>query len=138
MGGGRTRWVNDADRELIITWCGNFWHIGHRDEAGKCKGYVSSPNDALCFEDVRDIRYYVHCTNEWVDGGPSKVRITCLDNLRRKEKWSNNYKIDPRASNHYEQIEADQARSNVEKVKEDKSTENGEEVEEDESTENTP
>ena len=74
---GRNSWVSDTNPEFVITWCGKFWHIGHREEAGKCAGYVSSPDDSLCFDSVKNINYYVHCINEWVSAVPSNLRILC-------------------------------------------------------------
>ena len=37
---GRATWVSDTDPEFVISWCGKFWHIGHRGEAGECAGYI--------------------------------------------------------------------------------------------------
>ena len=55
----RNTWINDQDPEFIISWCGQFWHIGHRGEAGQCTGYVSSPDNKLCFQSVQDIRWHL-------------------------------------------------------------------------------
>ena len=52
----RNTWINDQDPELIISWCGQFWHIGHRGEAGQCNGYVSTPDNALCFQSAQNFR----------------------------------------------------------------------------------
>ena len=52
----RNSWINDQDPEFIISWCGQFWHIGHRGEAGQCNGYVSSPDNKLCFQSAQDFR----------------------------------------------------------------------------------
>ena len=30
-------------------------------------------------------RYYVHCINEWVDAGPSRLTISCLEDGRGQE-----------------------------------------------------
>ncbi|XP_023327414.1 uncharacterized protein LOC111700661 [Eurytemora carolleeae] len=84
--GGRNTWISDTDPDFVITWCGTFWHVGHKEQAGECNGYISSPNDALCFDGVRDLRYYVHCINEWVDAGPSKLRIRCAQKIRVYKK----------------------------------------------------
>ena len=35
---GRLTWINDNDPELLISWCGEFWHIGHKTQAGQCAG----------------------------------------------------------------------------------------------------
>jgi len=115
---GRNTWVNDQDPDLIISWCGTFWHVGHREQAGECNGYISSPNDALCFEQVRDMRYYVHCINEWVDAGPSNLRVTCMDGGRRSGKISSNQnyekKIDPRTVDTDIEAEEDEMDSELE------------------------
>merc|ERR1719270_631005 len=78
---GRHSWVNDKDPELLITWCGDFWHIGHPSQAGQCAGYISSPDNIQCFERTGNFRHYVHCINEWVSAAPSKINIQCLDDL---------------------------------------------------------
>jgi hypothetical protein len=31
-------------------WSGTFWYVGHKNEAGKCSGYISSADTATCFE----------------------------------------------------------------------------------------
>ena len=35
---GRLTWIYDNDPELLISWCGEFWHIGHKTQAGQCAG----------------------------------------------------------------------------------------------------
>ena len=65
MVSNRNTWINDQDPEFIISWCGQFWHIGHRGEAGQCTGYVSSPDNKLCFQSVQDIRW--HLTVAWTE-----------------------------------------------------------------------
>ena len=52
----RNTWINDQDPEFIISWCGQFWHIGHRGEAGQCNGYVSTPDNSLCFQSAVNFR----------------------------------------------------------------------------------
>ena len=74
---GRNSWVSDTDPEFVITWCGEFWHIGHRGEAGKCAGYISSSDNTLCFESVKTVSHYVHCIKEWVSAVPSNLMIIC-------------------------------------------------------------
>ena len=78
----RNTWINDKDPEFLISWCGQFWHIGHRGEAGQCNGYVSSPDNTICFHQANTFRHYVHCINEWVDAAPSNLRMECLDGRR--------------------------------------------------------
>ena len=75
----RNSWVNDADPQFVITWCGNAWFIGGREEAGQCSGYVASSDNELCFEAARRFSYYVECIREWVDGEGSKLKVHCLD-----------------------------------------------------------
>ena len=29
---------------------GSFWHIGHKENAGECTGFISTPNDVICVE----------------------------------------------------------------------------------------
>ena len=53
---GRPTWIHDTDPELLISWCGEFWHIGHRDQAGQCAGYVSSPDNMHCFDTTANFR----------------------------------------------------------------------------------
>ena len=53
---GRNTWINDEDPEFLISWCGQFWHIGHRGEAGQCNGYLSSPDDTVCFQAADNFR----------------------------------------------------------------------------------
>ena len=53
---GRPSWVSDTDPEFLISWCGDFWHIGHRSQAGHCAGYLSSPDNTRCFDMTRAYR----------------------------------------------------------------------------------
>ena len=77
----------------VHSWCGQTWSIGPKSQAGSCHGYISSPDNTLCFQvdvttardtfilpqDVVSVRYYVHCIRDWVDAGSSNLRITCGD-----------------------------------------------------------
>ena len=79
---GRNTWVSDTNPEFVITWCGEFWHIGHREEAGECAGYLASSDNTLCFHEVKTIRHYVHCIKEWVNTEPSNLRVECQEDVR--------------------------------------------------------
>ena len=41
---------------------GSFWHIGHKENAGECTGFISTPNDVICVE-VNQLLAVANCNS---------------------------------------------------------------------------